>query len=1145
MGNHTQTLADILSGSIQPFRSQLNASRILAGIALGVLIIGWILHEMYSNPGINPVSLRLVLVAAFSAFLLGTRLSKHVRTHTQRYFSFLLVLLNIWIIYLVLINGFRIQFLPGLVFTVMITSAVFQNFRYLTVYIGCFTLFLVPGAALAPQTATNQFIFITVVLIVFIGIYLILYLRSFTNERFGLRTEIFSSIFNDSDAALLLLNPETGDIEYVNSKTHHLFQLPDTYFSNGPVPFSQLVPVPLNSEASNQFYEVRLSTLDGQLFWGDISVKPFQTSNTRFILVRIMDATLRKGAEEAAERMTAQRRRLLDIARSLLNTLSLDDVFNTITDALSTVVRYNLIVLYWQEPGSKILRPLASKAIDWNGYDPDQFVIPEGQGIAGRVVVTDEIVMINNSHLDPESFYPPGYDPGDEHIIAIPVKVSGKNIAAFSVIRTGPIPFSPDDFELIQLLVTHSISAIQNSVLHEEFRRRARHSESLVQVTKAINSTMQQEELLDLIVEKVLELIEAKHGALFLSDPINGHLSVGASRGIDPAILPLLNFGPGDSIAGWVAQTGRGVMIHDVDKHPRFQVVDKREVFTSMISIPLKIKDKVVGVLGVDRMAGEKYFTEREFNIACDFAEQAALAMENSRLFNQIEVSEKKYRSLFEEIDDAVFIASPGGLILDINPAGYHMFGYSSAADMFQVNIWEDLCIDKANQDLFLKNLSRIGNVKNFEITMKKKDGTPITVLHSSNLVKNPDGAVVYLHGTIKDITEQRRFQQQLFQSQKMESIGQLAGGMAHDFNNILSGIMGYASFIRNQMDPDHPQFRYVSAIEQAANRAADLISQLLAFARGTSANKIPSQVNKIISDTLHIIERTFEKQVTIRTQFDPELPLIMGDPVQLQQVFLNLCVNARDAVRGKGTIVITTFRKTIFADPDIPEVTPGEYVIITVTDNGMGMTEDVRKRIFEPFFTTKEVGKGTGLGLAMAYGVVKGHSGFIQVRSAPGEGSTFSVYLPAHVADVSDLTVPADSHAPAEQSVPDGSGASILVVDDDPSIRGLISDILTHYHYHILHAGNGLEAIQMMDIHGSRIRLIILDIMMPQMNGVEGYYEIIQKFPDVKVIFSSGYSQTDLLDGILKEKSVRFLPKPYHVKDLLDMVNSMMEPHS
>lgn len=1144
MGNHQTSLSDILSGSIQPFRSQLNSYRILSAIAIGVLLIGWLLHESYDNPGVNPVILRLLLIGAFTLFLTGTLISRYIQSRAAFYFPILLVFLNAWILYLVLINGFRIQFLPGLVFSVMLTSAVFQNFRYLTVYIGGLTLFLVPGAALAPQTATNQFIFITVVLIVFIGIYLILYLRTFTNERFGLRTEIFSSIFMDSDAALLLLNPDNGEIGYVNSKAYDLFHLPEAYFSQGPVPFSQLVPVPLDPQAPNQFYEVRLSTFDGSLFWGDISVKPFRTANSRFILVRIMDATLRKGAEEAAERMTAQRRRLLDIARSLLNTLSLDDVFKTITDALSTVVRYNLIVLYWQEPGSKILRPLASRAIDWKGYDPDQFVIPEGQGIAGRVV-TDEIVMINNSHLDPESFYPSGYDPGEEHIIAIPVKVSGKNVAAFSVIRTGPVPFSPDDFELIQLLVTHSISAIQNSVLHEEFRRRARHSESLVQVTKAINSTMKQEELLDLIVEKVLELIEARHGALFLLDPQSGRLSVGASRGIDTSIIPRLQFGPGDSIAGWVAQTGRGVMIHDVEKHPRFQVVDQNEVFTSMISIPLKIKDLVVGVLGVDRMAGEKYFTEREFNIACDFAEQAALAMENSRLFNQIGVSEKKYRSLFEEIDDAVFIASTEGFILDINPAGYQMFGYTSAADMFKVNIWEDLCIDKANRDVFLKNLSRIGNVKNFEITMKRKDGTAITVLHSSSLVKGQDGEVLYLQGTIKDITEQRRFQQQLFQSQKMESIGQLAGGMAHDFNNILSGIMGYASFIRNQMDPDHPQFRYVSAIEQAANRAADLISQLLAFARGTSANKIPTQINKIISDTLHIIERTFEKQVTIRTDFDADLPLIMGDPVQLQQVFLNLCVNARDAVRGKGTIVITTLRKTIFADPQIPEVNPGEYVIITVTDNGMGMTEDVRKRIFEPFFTTKEVGKGTGLGLAMAYGVVKSHSGFIQVRSAPGEGSTFSVFLPAHVAGGNEPADSVEVQTQNTQAVHDGSGASILVVDDDPSIRGLISDILTHYHYHILHAGNGLEAIQMMDQHGSGIRLIILDIMMPQMNGVEGYFEIIQKFPDVKVIFSSGYSQTDLLDGILKEKSVRFLPKPYHVKDLLDMVNSMMESPS
>ena len=399
--------------------------------------------------------------------------------------------------------------------------------------------------------------------------------------------------------------------------------------------------------------------------------------------------------------------------------------------------------------------------------------------------------------------------------------------------------------------------------------------------------------------------------------------------------------------------------------------------------------------------------------------------------------SEAKYRTLFEESKDGVFISTPDGRFLDINPAGVELFGYSSKEELMKLNIAEDLYVDPSQREKIKQVLNTQGFVKDYELHYRKKDGKTITLMETVNAVRDDSGDVVAYRGIQRDVTEKRKLQQQLLQAQKMESVGTLAGGIAHDFNNLLAGILGYASFMKSKMKKDDPFFAYADTIERSSMRAAELTSQLLAFARGGKYDNKPVILNEVVEETLTIIERTLDKSVAIEAKLDPQLPTVDADSGQLQQVLMNLCVNARDAMPAGGEMIIETGLAEIseeYAEVHIG-AKAGKYVLLSVSDTGSGMDEETKKRMFEPFYTTKEEGKGTGLGLSMVYGVIKNHDGYIDVYSESGRGSTFKIYLPI-------------SGKPALEKLPGaevsrGGHETILIVDDEESFRSFTKDTL------------------------------------------------------------------------------------------------------
>ncbi len=374
---------------------------------------------------------------------------------------------------------------------------------------------------------------------------------------------------------------------------------------------------------------------------------------------------------------------------------------------------------------------------------------------------------------------------------------------------------------------------------------------------------------------------------------------------------------------------------------------------------------------------------------------------------------------------------------------------------------------------------------------------------------------------------EKKKLEEQLFQSQKMESIGRLAGGIAHDFNNILTSIKGYAELLKIQYcEPNSKEKHAADVILKGVDRAANLTKQLLGFARGGKYNPVPLNANDVIEEIVSVSEKIFEKNITVTYLFEEDISTIEADRHQLDQVLTNLIINAWDAMPRGGILGFKT--ENVFLDEDFafrfPEFQPGEYVKISVTDSGVGMTDEIQKHIFEPFFTTKGEGKGTGLGLATVYGIVKSHNGHISVYSEPGEGTTFSLYFPVSESEIVEIK--------KEFNIIKGE-ATILVVDDEESVRGMAEDMLDVLGYNVLTAADGRKAVNIYKENKNEIDLVILDMIMPIMAGKETYRELRKITPDIKVLLASGYSENDKTKEILDEGALGFVQKPFGIQEL------------
>jgi two-component system, cell cycle sensor histidine kinase and response regulator CckA len=502
--------------------------------------------------------------------------------------------------------------------------------------------------------------------------------------------------------------------------------------------------------------------------------------------------------------------------------------------------------------------------------------------------------------------------------------------------------------------------------------------------------------------------------------------------------------------------------------------------------------------------------------------------------------SEEKYRALFEESKDAIFVSTPEGKYLDINPAGVELLGYASREEMFRLDINTDVYLNPESRKAYAQLLHEQGYVKDYELEFRRKDGGKLTVLSTTTTLRDENGNVIAYRGINRDITERKKLEQQLLHAQKMEAVGRLAGGIAHDFNNILSTILGYGDLLKKKIDNPDTVKEYIDQILRAGNRAVEVTRNLLAFSRKQAMNPTLININDLVTKFEKMLSRIIGEDIEIITELHAEDIICKADAGQIEQVLMNLATNARDAMPQGGKLFLRTGR----ADMDQAFMQdhftclPGTYAMISVSDTGIGMTEETLKQIFEPFFTTKEPGKGTGLGLAMIYGIMQQHLGCINVASEPGKGTSFQLYFP-----VTKLKKKSTAPVAAKRS-PKGKMETILVAEDDDELRSLTEIVLTQHGYNIIVARDGVEAIEKYIEHEDSIQLVLMDVIMPKKSGKEAYERIKEIHPDAKIIFMSGYAADFLHQGNAFTEPITLITKPYSSENLLLKVKEALKAH-
>jgi two-component system cell cycle sensor histidine kinase/response regulator CckA len=527
----------------------------------------------------------------------------------------------------------------------------------------------------------------------------------------------------------------------------------------------------------------------------------------------------------------------------------------------------------------------------------------------------------------------------------------------------------------------------------------------------------------------------------------------------------------------------------------------------------------------------------------------AEIAIERARGEEELARGNRLLEQVLDSLPIGVWVLDRDGLIRFANPAGRALWGGAAIAgieDFDRLRGWWAATGEPIGPAEWpVARAIRTGETTTGEpVQIESLDGVQRTMLNSAMPLRNLDGEIIGAIALNQDVTEQRagedalrRSEEQLRHAQKLEAVGQLAGGIAHDFNNLLTGILSYSDLVLQELRPDDPIRGDIEQIRHAGQRAAGLTRQLLAFSRRQVLQPRVLSLNSCVAEIEPMVRRLLGADVSLVTELDPALWHVLADPGQLEQVLVNLMVNARDAMPGGGRVTLTTANLQLGADAGARGngVRAGAYVTLSVSDTGVGMDVPTQARIFDPFFTTKEAGKGTGLGLSTVYGIVEQSGGHIAVESAPGQGTTFTIFLPRHVGPATA------AGQPDRRGLPGGT-ESLLLVEDEASVRSSARRLLERHGYTVIEARHGAEALRMVEAGDRRIDLVITDLVMPEMGGRELVERLHARHPGLKVLFMSGYSERLVASGGIMPPGTGFVEKPFTVEQLMRRTREVLD---
>jgi PAS domain S-box-containing protein len=657
---------------------------------------------------------------------------------------------------------------------------------------------------------------------------------------------------------------------------------------------------------------------------------------------------------------------------------------------------------------------------------------------------------------------------------------------------------------------------------------------ALYTIAETVNVVAELEVVLQTALDKISEMLRTPYGWVYLRE--GNALALRCARGTSLDFFTA-NGIPSQRASTWLHQPR--VERESVRETPHRIGPALRDLGVRFwASIPLRTKEAPAGTLIV---AGAEFemFTPKQAELLEAFGNQMSVAISNARLFERLRASERQFADLFENAPDIYLTVDRRHVVVACNTTGAGFLGRPKdliIGRQFEVLFGEDRRTDLHGR---IENMFEAGKpLRDIEEQMLTTGGTVMHVALNSSLLVDERGSVVHARIVARDISERKRMEAALLHAQKIDSIGNLAGGIAHDFNNILSAILGSASIMRRHLAERSRLGKYVEIVESSARRGSSLTRQLLTFARKTETFIKPVDCNALVTETLHLFERSVTKEIDLRTDLSTEPLIVNGDEGQIQQALLNLLLNARDAMPAGGILTVST-RPTV-ADAStssrFSSVRPGPFVLMRVSDTGKGMSREMQNRVFEPFYTTKD--HGTGLGLSVVYGVVQSHGGFVDLESEPGRGTTFAVYLPRVAASI---------HAPSQRRrapLPHGT-EGILIIEDEVSVAEIARDMLSGLGYTVFTARNGLEGVEFYRMRRASVDLILLDINMPILGGKDAFEQLRTISPDVRIIIVTGYGKGTIETSSFSSRINAFMQKPFQLETMALTVREVLDRKS
>jgi len=873
-----------------------------------------------------------------------------------------------------------------------------------------------------------------------------------------------------------------------------------------------------------------------------------------------VEEALRK-SEETALRLAQENAIMAEIGRVISSTLNIEEVYERFAEEVRKLIQFDRIAINIINPQDKtfiipyVLGPKVAER------EVGKVVPLAGTGAQWVMQNRSSMLILEENWQEAIGRFPgllPLFRAGLRSVMLVPLISKDQVIGVLNLQTFKPNSYTEADLKLAERVGTQIAGAIANALLflerkwaeealrrsEEEAKRLAKEAAVLAEIGRIISSTLNIEEVYEWFAREAQKLIPFDRISINLINLEDGNAVVAYISGLD---IPGRRLGDVFLLKDSVTEKIRDNRLSFLIQPETIEVLESQfskfvphfqAGLRSMMAMPLISRDTVIGVLHL-QSTKIKAYTEQDLRLAELIAAQIAGAIASAQLFAErkraeeaLQASEEKYRLLVQNSNDAIFIAQDG-VIKFPNLKTEELLGYS-AVELARIPFVNHIHPD--DRDMVLEKHERRLEGQKFPSTysfrIRNKSGEELWVEINAVLIVW-EGRPATLN-MVRNITEKKKLEAQYLQAQKMEAVGTLAGGIAHDFNNLLMGIQGHTSLMLLDMGASHPHYKMLKSIEEQVKSGADLTWQLLSFARGGKFEVKPTELNAIIKKTSGMFGRT-KKEISIHKSFQPDLWPVEVDRGQIEQVLLNLYVNAWQAMPSGGMLFLET--KNVILDENYVRpfnVLPGNYVKISVTDTGVGMDEKTLKRIFEPFFTTKDMGRGTGLGLATVYGIIKGHGGFINVYSEKGHGATFNIYLPT-----SEKKVEKEKKSP--EKLLKGK-ETILLVDDEEVVINVSRMILEALGYKVFMARSGQEAIEVYKAKKEVIDLVILDMIMPGMGG-ENTFDVLKSInPDLKFILSSGYSINGQATRIMERGCQAFIQKPFGARDLSQKIREVLD---